>query len=245
MTGIQHQAQATFDTLRRTHPDGNEYWSARDLMPALGYQRWENAQSAITRAIEACEGAGQPSDTHFRATTKKVALGGTAARDVLDYHLTRYAAYLTAMNSDPAKADVALAQTYFAAQTRTAEVMQAQALEDDGDPILAQLRLLTEVRRAQLRTEARVDAQERQLEAVQQVLDLAPIQGAQITAVYKLARQLGQLMGAYDQAWRLFKGRFNLASYRDLPRNQFDEAIRFLNLQITAYSGEPLLNGEP
>lgn len=233
-----------FDTLQLTRPDGSEYWSARDLMPALGYQRWENAQSAITRAIEACEGAKQSSDTHFRATTKKVSLGGTAARDVLDYHLSRYAAYLTAMNSDPAKAQVALAQTYFAAQTRAAEVQQARQLTPIDDPVLAQLAVLMDVRRAQLDMEARVEAQAQELAAVREELDLSPVLGAQLGTLHRLGQQLGQAMGNYRRAWKMFNDRFDLASYRDLPRCKFDEAVHFLRMQIAAYTGQPMLGGD-
>jgi hypothetical protein len=232
-----------FDVLRRTRADGSEYWSARDLMPALGYARWENAQAAITRAIEACEGAKNPSETHFRATTKKVSLGGAAARDVLDYHLSRYAAHLTAMNSDPSKGEVALAQTYFSAQTYRAELMQAQALADQDDPVLAQLAALAQVRRAQLAMEARVNAQAQELAAVREELDLSPILGKQLGDLHRLGQRLGQLMGNYRRAWVLFNDRFGLASYRDLPRCKFDEAMRFLQVQITAYTGQPMLDG--
>ena len=227
-----------FDTLRMVRPDSSEYWSARDLMPALGYQRWENAQAAITRAIEACENSRIPSGPHFRATTKKVNLGGKAARDVLDYHLTRYGAYLTAMNSDPTKAQVALAQTYFAVQTRHAEQTQAASLALPDDPILAQLEMLRQVRVGQLQLEHRT-------QAIEERLDSAPITSEKVGRIHRLGQQLGQLMGDYSRAWRLFKDRFGLASYRDLPSNRFDEAVRFLQLQIASYTGQPnLLDGD-
>lgn len=238
------QSTTIFDTLRLSHSDGAEYWSARDLMPALGYQRWENAQAAITRAIEACENSRIPSEPHFRATTKKVSLGGKAARDVLDYHLTRYGAYLTAMNSDPTKAQVALAQTYFTVQTRVAEIHQAQALEDDADPVLAQLKTMAYMRREQIALERRVAMQEQQLVAVREELDHSPIQGQDLRTVYDLGQRLGQLMGDYRRAWRLFKDRFQLASYRDLPRCQLNEALNFLRVQIASWQGAPLLESE-
>lgn len=241
---MQTASTTIFDQLRKRRPDGEEFWSARDLLPALGYQRWENAQSAITRATEACENSGQAADTHFRATTKKVKLGSKAARDVLDYHLTRYGAYLTAMNSDPAKGEVALAQTYFAVQTRTAELAQGGALGDDNDPVLRQLAALAQVRREQITLERRVNAHELELSAVRLELDQSPVLGPDLRTVYDLGQRLGQLMGNYQRAWRLFKDRFQLASYRDLPRCQLDDAVHFLRVQIAAWQGAPLLEDD-
>ncbi len=226
-----------FDQLRQDAADGSEFWSARDLMPALGYQRWENAQAAITRAIEACENSGNPTDTHFRATTKKARLGGSAERDILDYRLSRYGAYLTAMNSDPGKAQVALAQTYFAVQARRAELNTV--IPDD--PILAALALLTEVRRAQLATEAELSQQRQALTALQAAQAAAPIHGREVRVIHDLGRELGQVMGNYRRAWRLFNDRFGLASYRDLSRTDFEAAQAFLRAQIGLHRSPPLM----
>lgn len=236
MTEILPQTATLFDTLRRERPDGSEYWSARDLMASLGYQRWENAQAAITRAIEACEESGIPSETHFRATTKKVSLGGKAQRDVLDYHLSRYAAYLTAINSDPAKAQVALAQTYFAVQTRKAEVGKTVASAIPADPMLAQLQMMIQLREEQLELKSEVTA-------IRQRLNDAPISSAQVGAIHRLGKQLGRVIG-YAKAWRMFKDRFQLASYRDLPASQFDEGVEFLKAQLRAWDGAPLIGAE-
>ena len=102
---------------------GVEFWYARDLMFLLGYERWENFDRAILRAIESCETSGIFVPDHFREVTKMVALGSGANRPVKDYMLTRYACYLIAQNGDPKKEEIAFAQSYFAVQTRRQELI--------------------------------------------------------------------------------------------------------------------------
>ena len=101
-----------------------EIWFARDLQTVLGYSRWENFQTAIKRAVESCNSQGINIDDHFREVTKMVTLGSGATREVQDYMLTRYACYLIAQNGDPRKEQVAFAQSYFAVQTRKAELIE-------------------------------------------------------------------------------------------------------------------------
>ena len=101
-----------------------EFWYARELMPLLGYDRWENFAKAISRAIESCETSGIDVSDHFREVTKMVPLGSGAQRSVKDYMLTRYACYLVAQNGDPKKEEIAFAQSYFAVQTRKQELIE-------------------------------------------------------------------------------------------------------------------------
>ena len=87
-----------FDMIRRTRPDGSEYWSARDLMPLLGYDSWRRFADAIDRAKVSAQAQGHDTPTLFAGAVKK-----SAGRDGEDFHLARFACYLVAMNGDPPK----------------------------------------------------------------------------------------------------------------------------------------------
>ena len=121
------QLHASFEQLVHVEEETKvEFWLARDLQRVLGYDRWENFEKVVRKAITACDGSGYVVTDHFLETTKMVLLGSGAERPVLDYMLTRYACYLIAQNGNPSKDPIAFAQTYFAVQTRKQEPIEAR-----------------------------------------------------------------------------------------------------------------------
>ena len=104
-------------------------WYARELQTVLGYARWENFVGVVARAMESCKTLGISIDDHFREVTKMITLAKGAQRDVQDFMLTRYACYLIAQNGDPKKEEIAFAQSYFAVQTRKAELIEERLKE--------------------------------------------------------------------------------------------------------------------
>jgi DNA-damage-inducible protein D len=112
----------SFESLKKVNQFGVEYWSARDLQLCLGYSKWQRFELTIRKAIESCKQAGNDPENHFAGAGKMVGIGSQADREVTDYHLSRFACYLIAQNGDPRKPEIALAQQYFAFQTRRQEI---------------------------------------------------------------------------------------------------------------------------
>jgi len=128
-----------FEAQVKQTSDGTECWLARDIQHLLGYSKWENFLKVINKAKTACEGSGQMTDDHFPDVRKMVTLGSGSQREIDDIMLSRYACYLIAQNGDPRKTEIAFAQTYFAMQTRKAELIEERLLERDR--IQARLKL--------------------------------------------------------------------------------------------------------
>ena len=125
----------TFEGHAQQTETGVEYWLARDIQHLLGYAEWRNFGLVISKAKTACEVSGQRVTDHFVDVNKMVDLGSGSQREIDDIMVTRYACYLIAQNGDPRKAEIAFAQTYFAVQTRKAELIEQRML--DGERIHA------------------------------------------------------------------------------------------------------------
>lgn len=158
MTDIVVPANSPFDAIRQTRTDGSEYWSARDLMPLLGYQEWRKFEGAIDRATTSAKAQGVDAEGNFVGTAKVSASRGPAQKD---YHLSRFASYLVAMNGDPRKEEVAAAQAYFAVRTREAETTPSKQLT--GPELMAYA--LIEAQKTIEAATARAEAAEAQIEA--------------------------------------------------------------------------------
>ena len=121
-----------FDAIKRTDEHG-DYWTARDLMPLMGYSRWNEFKPVIERAMQAAANQGYEVSELFRVNPEK-----SGGRPREDFRLTRFAAYLTAMNGDPRKTEVAAAQAYFAIRTHEAETAAAGIAEGEELDLLEQ-----------------------------------------------------------------------------------------------------------
>lgn len=122
------ELKALFDDILNLTEDGVEFWYARDLQKVLGYSKWQNFENVVDKARIACRNAGNIEIDHFTDVSKMVA-GGVADVPLKDVMLTRYACYLVAQNGDPRKDEIAFAQSYFAVQTRKAEIIERRIAE--------------------------------------------------------------------------------------------------------------------
>lgn len=120
-----------FESFVNTTDEDIEFWLARDLQHLLGYSQWRNFQSVIFKAQTSCEVSGHKVLDHFADVSKMVEIGSGATKEVDDLMLTRFACYLIAQNGDSKKEQIAFAQTYFAIQTRKAELIEQRLLESE------------------------------------------------------------------------------------------------------------------
>ena len=118
-----------FEEIKHTDETGMEFWYARELMPILQYSNWQNFEKIINKAKTSCENSKINVLDHFTDINKMVQIGSGAERKQQDYKLTRYAGYLIAQNGDSRKEVIALAQTYFAIQTRRQEISEKEYYE--------------------------------------------------------------------------------------------------------------------
>jgi DNA-damage-inducible protein D len=123
------QMTETFEGHAQQTESGVDYWLARDIQHLLGYAKWDNFINVLSKAKTACEVGGHDVRDHFADVGKMVDLGSGSRREIDDVMLTRFACYLVAQNGDPSKPEIAFAQSYFAIQTRKAELIEQRMLE--------------------------------------------------------------------------------------------------------------------
>ncbi|MCR8897259.1 phage antirepressor KilAC domain-containing protein [Gordonia sp. GONU] len=188
-------ARSPFDAIRRTRADGTGYWSARDLQPLMGYSRWEDFAKIIRRAESSASNSGHPGG--FSEITEE----GTGGRPRANFHLSRFACYLVAMNGDPNMPEVAAAQAYFAIKTREAET-SAPALPMTEDEIV--LHALQIQGRKIHQLEAKVAADAPKVEAFDELMEsdgtysmnaTAKVLGWGRNVMMRELRRLGVLQG--------------------------------------------------
>ena len=122
----QNYTNETFEDIKHIDENGVEFWNARELMPILQYAKWQNFKKIINKAMVACENSEIPTNYCFTGVSKPIISGKGKEEFIEDYQLTRYACYLIAQNGDSRKKVIALAQTYFAVQTRKQEITEKE-----------------------------------------------------------------------------------------------------------------------
>ena len=129
MNEIKEYTEKLFEDIKHIDDNGNEYWLARELQSVLEYTQWRRFENVINKAKLACNNSKISINDHFANVGKMVEIGSNSKRETSDYKLSRYACYLIAQNGDSRKEVIALAQTYFAIQTRKQELSEKEYSE--------------------------------------------------------------------------------------------------------------------
>ena len=123
---IKNYSNKSFEDIKHIDENGIEYWCARELQLVLDYKEWRKFENVIKKAKDACENSGISAFEHFVGADKTIQMPKGATKSIKEYKLTRYACYLIAQNGDSRKEVIALAQTYFAIQTRKQEISEKE-----------------------------------------------------------------------------------------------------------------------
>ena len=122
----KNYSNQSFEDIKHIDENRIEYWYARELQLVLDYKEWRKFENVIKKAIDACKNSDISAFEHFVGADKLSKRANNAEVLISDYKLTRYACYLIAQNGDPRKEVIALAQTYFAIQTRKQEISEKE-----------------------------------------------------------------------------------------------------------------------
>ena len=126
MNKLEINNNKTFEEIKHIDENGIEYWLARELQSVLDYKEWRKFENVIEKAKVSCENSGISAFEHFVGVDKTINMPKGAQKTIKDYKLTRYACYIIAQNGDSRKKVIALAQTYFAIQTRKQEISEKE-----------------------------------------------------------------------------------------------------------------------
>lgn len=192
---IDHTTPGTspFDRIRRVREDGNEYWSARELLlEFLEYTNWRNAEIAVERAKKACRNSGFDPDQHFDDVIKSSPMPNGGVREINDYHLSRFACSMVAQAGDPDKPMVAGAQAYFVIRSRRDEVREESLANISTEALLRLSEQTTAMIRIQLDQERRILDNQRAQQAMSRVQQV--IQEEQL----KLKSEVDQLEAKHE-----------------------------------------------
>ena len=222
------QIQRNLESIKRVTQDENpaEFWSARDLMPVLGYITWRQFAEAIDRAKESCKTSNQLVENHFLPAPAK----SSGGRPKEDYFLTRYACYLIAQNGDPRKPQIALAQAYFATQTRKQELLEQRDKENKRLEARAKLK----------DTESAIESTVYQ-RGIKLQVEFATFKNKHIEALYG-----GVGAGQLKKMRRIPSGRAlaDFDSHVELKAKDFALAMTDHNIKETGIYGKEAMNAE-